>query len=307
MSFRLAATHFLLACGLMLPGAVLAQDRGRGEERGRRPDQGREVTCESAGRYRRCEADTRRGIRLVRQLSQAACTQGRSWGYEADYIWVNNGCRAVFEVGDPVAGGGERVTCASAGRRVRCRADTRQEVRLVRQLSDAECREGSTWGTDPGFIWVDRGCRAEFLVGRGDSGRQETVQCESRGGFTRCEARFTRRGVRLVRQLSQAACTEDVTWGYDRNGIWVDNGCRGIFEAGDPVAGAGERVTCASDGSFYRCPADTDQGIRLVRQLSRAPCTPGESWGYDRGHIWVDRGCRAEFRVGGGFAPIRRR
>src|SRR4051794_26513099 len=39
-----------------------------------------------------------------------------------------------------------------------------ETVRLVRQLSDARCVEGRTWGWDNRGIWVDRGCRAEFLI-----------------------------------------------------------------------------------------------------------------------------------------------
>lgn len=57
------------------------------------------------------------------------------------------------------------VTCESSrGRRETCRVDTRGEVRLVRQLSDARCVRGRTWGTLPGRVWVDDGCRGRFAV-----------------------------------------------------------------------------------------------------------------------------------------------
>jgi len=59
------------------------------------------------------------------------------------------------------------ITCSSDdGRRTYCDADTRDGVRLVRQRSDASCRQGSTWGYDRRGIWVDRGCRADFEIGR---------------------------------------------------------------------------------------------------------------------------------------------
>lgn len=59
------------------------------------------------------------------------------------------------------------------------------------------------------------------------------------------------------------------------------------------------RLVCESVGSDYQyCPADTDRRVRLVRQLSKAPCREGDSWGYDKRGIWVDRGCRAEFAYG---------
>ena len=62
---------------------------------------------------------------------------------------------------------GRMITCSSNhGDRVYCDADTRDGVQLVRQISGSPCRQGSTWGYDRRGIWVDRGCRADFSVGR---------------------------------------------------------------------------------------------------------------------------------------------
>jgi hypothetical protein len=62
-------------------------------------------------------------------------------------------------------GGSSMITCSSNnGRRTHCDADTRGEVRLVRQLGGPACQEGSTWGSDATGVWVDRGCRAEFDI-----------------------------------------------------------------------------------------------------------------------------------------------
>ena len=60
------------------------------------------------------------------------------------------------------------IRCSSDnGERVYCEVDTRERrVRLVRQISESPCREGETWGWDRRGIWVDRGCRAEFAIGR---------------------------------------------------------------------------------------------------------------------------------------------
>lgn len=57
------------------------------------------VTCPSEGsRQSRCGWDNRYGSpQLVQRLSQAACVEGRSWGYTPrDGLWVNGGCRARF-------------------------------------------------------------------------------------------------------------------------------------------------------------------------------------------------------------------
>ncbi len=51
------------------------------------------------------------------------------------------------------------------GQRTSCRADmSRGDVQLTRQLGDVRCVEGYTWGREPDGVWVDRGCRAEFLL-----------------------------------------------------------------------------------------------------------------------------------------------
>lgn len=57
----------------------------------------------------------------------------------------------------------------------------------------------------------------------------DQVTCESqRNGRTECEM-DTHGVVSLQRQLSHAACVEDVSWGYTKHALWVDKGCRGVF------------------------------------------------------------------------------
>jgi hypothetical protein len=60
------------------------------------------------GRRHTCSVDTRGGVRLLERKSEAACVEGRSWGYKSDYIWVDRGCRADFEVGERRSGRGDR-------------------------------------------------------------------------------------------------------------------------------------------------------------------------------------------------------
>jgi DUF3011 family protein len=68
------------------------------------------------------------------------------------------------------AQGPDRVSCSSDGGRVTCDADTAGGVRMLRQYEGSDaCYEGSTWGYNERGVWVDRGCRAEFSLGR--SGR----------------------------------------------------------------------------------------------------------------------------------------
>jgi hypothetical protein len=142
-----------------------------------RPAMAQQITCSSDnGRRNYCAADTRGGVTMIRQRSGSACVQGSTWGFDRRGIWVDRGCRADFMIntgrpgrpgygpGGP-GGGGQSITCSSDNmRRNYCAADTRRGVQLVRQRSDARCIQGSTWGYDRRGIWVDRGCRADFLV-----------------------------------------------------------------------------------------------------------------------------------------------
>jgi hypothetical protein len=66
----------------------------------------RKLTCASDGHdYRHCAADTRRGVRLYRQLSRSRCEQGADWDYDDDGVWVKSGCRAEFALGGGYAAG----------------------------------------------------------------------------------------------------------------------------------------------------------------------------------------------------------
>ena len=271
------------------------------------------LVCQSRGGYTRCVApDAWNGARLVREIGQSArCIEGQSWGWDRNAVWVDRNCRAQFEAGERVLATGGTITCASAGNGYqRCPAETRRGVRLVRQLSTARCVEGRSWGTANGYVWVDEGCRAEFQVGpaggwsrpgTGADDRNAQVTCQSTNRQrVECPAPGASRGVRLVRQTSDVACLEGRTWGTDDDAIWVTGGCRAVFEVGDRVANAGERVVCSSaSNARTRCRAEIRRGVRLVRQLSEARCVEGQTWGTENGYIWVDRGCRAEFSVGG--------
>ena len=80
---------------------------------------------------------------------------GRNGGYD-DRRGYGNGRNGTYTV-----------SCSSEnGRRQYCEADVRGSVRMVRQFSRAACRQGETWGYDNRGIWVDRGCGADFEVGR---------------------------------------------------------------------------------------------------------------------------------------------
>ncbi|MCB0330870.1 MAG: DUF3011 domain-containing protein, partial [Bdellovibrionales bacterium] len=77
---------------------------------------------------------------------------------------------------------------------------------------------------------------------------------------------------------------------------------------------ADEYVKCESTNdnrTYCNISGARDANISLDRQLSKSSCREGFSWGRDDRGVWVDNGCRAEFRVdrryGGGYGGDRYR
>ena len=268
------------------------------------------ITCSSddGGRHN-CPVDTRGGVQMTNQRSGAACTQGYSWGYDRTGIWVDHGCRADFVVNTGYGaggGGGQTITCSSDdGGRHTCPVDTRGGVQMTNQRSGSACKQGYSWGYDRNGIWVDHGCRADFVVNtgwnNGGGGGGQTITCSSDDGGRHTCPVDTRGGVQMTNQRSGSACTQGQSWGYDRNGIWVDHGCRADFTINtgwNNGGGGGQTITCASDdGGRHYCNADTRRGVQITNRRSEAHCEQGYSWGYDQRGIWVDHGCRADFLV----------
>jgi hypothetical protein len=64
----------------------------------------------------------------------------------------------------------QTIHCRSDDYRYRyCRVETDNNVRLERQRSHTDCRQGYSWDYDRYGVWVNHGCDADFRVGRGGS------------------------------------------------------------------------------------------------------------------------------------------
>jgi hypothetical protein len=125
---------------------------------------------------------------------------------------------------------GPRITCSSNnGRRNWCDIGRTRDVQLTRQISGSPCIRNDTWGVDNRGLWVDRGCRAEFVIGRGGPPPRQNITCESNNMRRNWCAVGGSRDVQLVRQISGSPCIWRDTWGLDNRGLWVDRGCRAIF------------------------------------------------------------------------------
>jgi len=237
---RLIASLFLGCTALTGAAPANAQPVGYGQAEDT-------VVCESLdGRRAYCDADTRGGMRLLRQISRSDCIEGNTWGFDRRGVWVDAGCRGEFGSrrgggsfpggGSGYPGGGQdggyaaSVVCRSEGGRQQvCPFNSgRGRVQLLRRISKTPCVQGQTWGYDRRSVWVSGGCRGEFGVAQ-QRAEPTLLLCESVQNRRQYCPVNTVYGVELNRQLSRTECTEGYTWGYDRNAIWVDGGCRGEF------------------------------------------------------------------------------
>jgi len=144
-------------------------------------------------------------------------------------------------------GPGDAVDCRSNNYSLqRCPVPWR-DARMVRQLSDTQCVRGMNWGIDRHGIWVDRGCGARFVAsgrhgGGGDyegggwrppSGWDQRFQirCASNDyQYNFCAVDLGGSGrARIERQISGSPCVEGQTWGWNRAGVWVVQGCEAVF------------------------------------------------------------------------------
>lgn len=240
------------------------------------------VSCSSDDMHlHTCNIGPNRGVRVVRQHSEAQCVQGQTYGVRGEQLWVDRGCRADFEVmsgrggyggyGGGYAGGGNVsvITCSSDDMRRHFCAISGNRARLVRQRSDAGCVEGQTWGVSGGQLWVDRGCRGDFEV-RSSGGHGWGRDHDHDGDHDR----------------------DDHDW--DRDHDRDRDHDQGYYGGGSNV----RTVTCSSDDMHrHTCEVGPNGGIRMVRQRSGSPCQMNRTYGFSRDQIWVDRGCRADFEV----------
>ena len=211
------------------------------------------VRCDSNdGKYHECVAGPADYVTVARLWSKTKCVNGENFGYRNGVIWVDEGCRADFNVVPSYSGmtsgsrndtysnrGGRMMTqtiiCESIdGHRHHCPADTSGSVKITKRLSKSDCEYRKDWGFDDNGVWVSHGCRAEFQV-KSDSRMiaqsiaDDIVLCESENGRTKTCPANTRFGVAVYRQISDSDCIINRTWGYDSKGIWVTSGCRAEF------------------------------------------------------------------------------
>lgn len=248
-------------------GLASAQNYGGDARYGNAYDNGygqaRTVRCESRqGDRNFCQIPTRGQVRLVRQLSRAACVRGRNWYSTNSGIWVSNGCRAEFSVGrsepyrNPNAVVRDDHYVDRSGRTVHCESTTSGRTYCGNSHSrysmagnrDPDCIEGRTWGSDGRGVWVSGDCDADFSGSAYDwsndnrngrnAGSEEVAHehiVDNDGRMIHCQSTADGRNYcgerdsRYVISSRDADCIEGVTYGRDQRGTWVTGDCDAQF------------------------------------------------------------------------------
>ncbi len=91
-------------------------------------------------KYRECQLPVKGRVVLVKRLSDARCVEGQSWGQRGDRIWVDQGCRARFEVTRGAAAAAAVQTWSIA----RPTAGVTANARLARAISAGWCGTTAT-------------------------------------------------------------------------------------------------------------------------------------------------------------------
>ena len=193
--------------------------------------QGQRIRVQSEdGRYAAVRVNTGNSVRIVQRLSDAPCRLNYSWGYDSNRIWVDNGCRAVFEVNSN--GRWDDWNRDDRWNRNDRRNDPWDD-RWGRRDDPYNDRYGNDrYGSnDPGYNdRYDRNRNDRYDDGWwGGGNNTRRVRLESDNG-RRAIARIANRDVRLVRQLSRTRCVEGRNWDHNQQAVWVTDGCRAEFQ-----------------------------------------------------------------------------
>ena len=131
----------------------------------------------------------------------------------------------------------------------------------------------------------------------------DKIDCESNNGrYSRCGCDASG-GAELDKQYSDADCRRGYSWGANRDGVWVDHGCRGRFICYGGDRDNYDRPHHHDDDDYYRRD-DYYRGNRNPSQdrcpsgfsPSEQKCTPQER----------QRGCK-DIRLPSGLGCVKRR
>jgi hypothetical protein len=150
---------------LRLPYGITSETYGGSSQLAQR------IRCESfqTGGYGRkyCPANTRGGVRLSRTLGNSECVEGSSWGYDGGGVWVDQGCRAEFEMQGQGNGRSNRAIASST-----IPSGTELSVRTNEIIDSKTASVGQTFSAviasdvldSSGAVTIPKGSDAQLVI-----------------------------------------------------------------------------------------------------------------------------------------------
>ncbi len=182
------------------------------------------INCSSNdGGMHSCKVPHGSQVRLLRQRSQSACIEGQTYGVRGNSVWVNNGCRADFQV--------------YQGNRRPDAEDNRDQADRERQQGDYS---QNSQNQNVPYDHRDRGAydggpnrdngQPYTYVGKFDDGKS-TCASQPRSGRIYCQSGGQFRDASLIKENGQNRCVRGRNWDVDPNhGLWIADGCSGEFK-----------------------------------------------------------------------------
>lgn len=271
---RPAAAVAGILWALCLPNPVAAQDGS--QNRGT-------ITCSSDnGQRRYCNADTRSGVRLIRQISGSGCGPS-TWGYDERGVWVDRGCQAEFDLS---GGAGEKRDLTGSPTRT-IGAGTSISVRNNEPIN-VRSSDGRVFSgvvnqdviDENGSVAIPRGSFAELIV-RDTQNRDLALDLESVAVNGQRYAVVTNANDRDDGRrdgLGTNSRTGEFVGGGALVGAIIGaiaGGGKGAAIGAAAGAGAGAGTQLLTRGSTVRVPAESLLTFRLQQPLELAPADNG--------------------------------
>jgi hypothetical protein len=174
------------------------------------------------------------------------------------------------------------VTCESNdGRRKYCSEGApNSQITMDRQISQSPCVQGRSWGVDRRGLWVDRGCRAVFLVSAGWSGEGEG------GGWWRPDPGDT---------WPPSGNWHGGNWGRGGACFYKDRNFGGGYfclrrgENRDTLGSFGDDISSIRVFGGARVTIYNDRGFRGGSGTTVQDVADLRNWSFRGGHTWNNR------------------
>ncbi|XP_023931597.1 lectin ADEL, partial [Lingula anatina] len=251
-------------------------------------------------------------VKVAKKHSRSSCDLNRSFGFLANNIWVDNGCRATFTV----------QYCADRKCSFLLKLKRRlvQGIGLQMNISSAVQVELSIQDLDQALevkdVFAVRANTEEVkmegqmivvlslcLIGIWGTSEAATgiFDCDSNGyRHNPCCTGVDVISATVMTKRSRSSC--DVGHSFAVNGcdLWVNHGCRARFYVDFNCGNVKKsNADCSSHNyKYFECPVDgVITSINVAKKHSRSSCDYNKSFGFLGNKIWVNKGCRATFTV----------